>query len=200
MSQTRERALDAAITLLGTGGVHALTHGRVDAEAGLPRGSASNHFRTRDALVAAAVERLEELDRRDWAAMNLPREPTLDLFLDAVERFVEISVTTDRVRTVARYALSVEATHDPRIAEALARGAGLIQEWGARVLADLGAADPQAAMRTLMAYADGLMLRGLLRPGTAEPRERMAAVVRACLGRPGDGPERGRGDPAPLSP
>ncbi|MEU0493404.1 TetR family transcriptional regulator C-terminal domain-containing protein [Nocardiopsis sp. NPDC006139] len=181
MSETRERALDAAITLLGTGGVHALTHGRVDAAAGLPRGSSSNHFRTRDALVTAVVERLEELDRRDWAAMDLPGEPTLDLFLDAVTRFIEASVTTDRVRTVARYALSVEATHDPRIAAALSRGAALIQEWGARVLADLGAADPQAAMRTLMAYADGLILRGVTRPGVVEPRERMAAVVRACL-------------------
>ena len=181
MSETRERALDAAITLLGTGGVHALTHGRVDAAAGLPKGSASNHFRTRDALITAVVERLEELDRRDWAAVGALAEPTLDLFLDAVTRFIQTSVTTDRVRTVARYALSVEATHDPRIAAALARGADLIRERGARVLADLGATDPQAAVRTLMAYVNGLILREVTRPGIAEPRERMAAVVRACL-------------------
>lgn len=41
------------IELLGTQGLRALTHGRVDARAGLPRGSTSNHFRTRQALLGA---------------------------------------------------------------------------------------------------------------------------------------------------
>ncbi|MDT0330910.1 TetR/AcrR family transcriptional regulator [Nocardiopsis lambiniae] len=181
MSRTRDRALDAAITLLGTGGVHALTHGKVDAAAGLPKGSTSNHFRTRDALIIGVVERLEELDRRDWARTHTPDEPTVDHLIDALARFVGAAVTTDRIRTVARYALSVEATHDPRIAAALARGAAAIQEWGGRILDHLGADDPQSASRSLMAYVDGLILRGVTRPEVLEPRERMAAVVRACL-------------------
>jgi AcrR family transcriptional regulator len=52
----RETLLDAAITLVG-GGAHALNHRNVDAATGLPTGSASNHFRSRDVLLDAVVER-----------------------------------------------------------------------------------------------------------------------------------------------
>ena len=37
MKTTRERALDAAVDLVGSQGIRALTHTRVDAQAGLPR-------------------------------------------------------------------------------------------------------------------------------------------------------------------
>ena len=51
---TRERALEAAVELLGSQGVRALSHARVDDRAGLPAGSTSNWFRTRRALHAVA--------------------------------------------------------------------------------------------------------------------------------------------------
>ena len=57
MTNRRDDLLDAAIAVLGESGIHALTHRAVDAAAGLPAGSASNHFRTRDALLGAVVER-----------------------------------------------------------------------------------------------------------------------------------------------
>lgn len=54
----RRRVLDAAIELVGLSGVRALTHARVDAAAELPKGSTSNYFRTRAALVAGVIEHL----------------------------------------------------------------------------------------------------------------------------------------------
>ena len=47
--------MNAAVELVGGQGIRALTHARVDAQAGLPLGSTSNHFRTRAALVAGLV-------------------------------------------------------------------------------------------------------------------------------------------------
>ena len=41
----------------GTAGLRALTHNRVDERAALPRGSTSNYFRTREALILGIVER-----------------------------------------------------------------------------------------------------------------------------------------------
>ena len=67
------RALDAALTLVGEQGVRALTHARVDAAAGLPRGSTSNWFRTRDALVAGVVIHLAESERAEIATAGPPR-------------------------------------------------------------------------------------------------------------------------------
>ena len=181
MSRTKTRAVDAAIELLGTRGLHALTHGKVDAAAGLPRGSASNHFRTREALVNGVVERLEELDRRDWARLYDTTVASVDHFVDALVGFVTALTTTDRVRTVARYTLAAEAAHHPGVRASLNRGHDRIREWSTPILVDLGAPDPDAAARTLLAYADGLVMHALVRPEVVEPREQYVRVVRACL-------------------
>jgi DNA-binding transcriptional regulator YbjK len=47
----RQRVVDAAIELLGREGVRALTHLRIDQHAGPPKGTASNYFRIRAALL-----------------------------------------------------------------------------------------------------------------------------------------------------
>ena len=64
MTSTRTRALDAAIELLGTKGLRALTHARIDERAGIPRGSTSNYFRTRAQLVTGVS---------DWIGERRPR-------------------------------------------------------------------------------------------------------------------------------
>src|SRR3954451_900347 len=74
----RIQILDAAITVLGTSGIHGLTHRAVDAAAQLPAGSTSNHFRTRDALLNAVVEQFAARERANWeelAAATYPLTP-----------------------------------------------------------------------------------------------------------------------------
>ena len=66
---TRERALDAAVELLGVHGLRALTHARVDERAGLPLGSTSNWFRTRRALLGGVVDWIAERERADFDAL-----------------------------------------------------------------------------------------------------------------------------------
>jgi AcrR family transcriptional regulator len=57
---TKLRVLEAAVELLGTEGLRALTHARVDEQAGLPKGSASNYFRTRAQLVTGVSDWITE--------------------------------------------------------------------------------------------------------------------------------------------
>src|SRR5689334_13711377 len=59
----RTSLLDAAVELVGTSGMRGLTHRAVDQAAGVPSGSTSNLFRTREALVAGIVERYVERER-----------------------------------------------------------------------------------------------------------------------------------------
>ena len=63
MASTKDRALRAAVEEVGEHGIRALTHARVDARAGLPKGSTSNWFRTRAALLAGVVEHLAQEER-----------------------------------------------------------------------------------------------------------------------------------------
>jgi AcrR family transcriptional regulator len=59
-SATREALLDATIASLVEDGYANTTTSRVAERAGLSRGAHLHHFQTRDALVAAAMERLAE--------------------------------------------------------------------------------------------------------------------------------------------
>jgi AcrR family transcriptional regulator len=56
---------DAAIDVLGNDGLRALTHRAVEARAGLPVGTCGYHYKTRAALLAAALHRIADLDRHD---------------------------------------------------------------------------------------------------------------------------------------
>lgn len=91
MADKREQVLDAAITLLGTKGVRALTHRGVDELAGMPQGSTSNYFRSRGALLEGIVTRLVERDREDWQKFAQLRPAGADALVEALVAFVSFS-------------------------------------------------------------------------------------------------------------
>ncbi|MFD4295401.1 TetR/AcrR family transcriptional regulator [Rhodococcus sp. NPDC058505] len=171
MPANRDRALDAAIALLGTRGLKGLTHRGVDAAAGLPQGSTSNHFRTRNALLAAVVARLVERDREDWASLGAARLPaTLTDLADGLAGYVLLAVGRDRVRTTARFVLVAAAATDPTLAAPIGAGRAELVAWGSTMLAMLGAADPHRNAVLLTDYLDGVILHRLTPPPTpAEP-------------------------------
>ena len=66
----RAAIADAALEVLEAEGGRGLTHRAVDRRAGLPEGSTSNYFQTREALLTAALSRLVELERPSVEAMK----------------------------------------------------------------------------------------------------------------------------------
>ena len=63
MPTRRNEILIGAVSVLARGGPRALTHLSVDAAAELPKGSTSNHFRTRDALVQGVLGHLVKTEQ-----------------------------------------------------------------------------------------------------------------------------------------
>ena len=59
--ERRTQILDAAIDILCDDGVGGLTHRQVDSRAGVPAGTTSNYFRTRQALLEATAARTVDL-------------------------------------------------------------------------------------------------------------------------------------------
>ncbi|MEV6864816.1 TetR family transcriptional regulator [Streptosporangium subroseum] len=116
----RQALTDAAIDLLAASGVHGVTHRAVEKEAGLPTGTASNYFRSREALLVAAAERVIELHLADMdqAAEHQPAGGA-----DLVEMLTEsllAAATTLRHRYLAIFELQLEAVRRPALAAALA--------------------------------------------------------------------------------
>lgn len=177
--------MDAAIDVLGTDGLRQLTHRAVDARAGLPLGSASNNFRTREALLSGVVTRLAALDRVDWQRLTaLIRPRDVDELAGALADFVRYALGPGRGRTLARYALCLEAAVRPALGAELRRGNAEIVGWGSAWLRDLGSADPERDTRLVMDHLDGMMLHQMAMPVTDfDPRVAIRAVLGGLLER-----------------
>lgn len=118
--ERRRELADAGIAVLANEGMRGLTHRAVDARAGVPTGTASNYFRSRDALVAALVERIGERLAPDPELHRLWQDRTPDraLFADYTRDIVR-RLTTERDVTLALFTLRLEAARSPSIADAL---------------------------------------------------------------------------------
>ncbi|WP_158847000.1 TetR/AcrR family transcriptional regulator [Saccharothrix deserti] len=172
----QQQVLDAAIRVLGTGGMRQLTHRAVDTEAGLPQGSTSNHFRTRDALITAVLGRLLERETALWTTLAAD-VATPEAFARAVGELIR-HLAEDRVMTLARHALFVEVAQRPELRADVDKAHREIAGWALPLIADLGATDPPADLALLLAVIDGLLANHLANPG---PRFDPAAAVRTVL-------------------
>jgi len=179
MTPIRERVLAAAIDLLATGGLRALTHARVDERAALPKGSTSNYFRTRAALVEGVTDWIVEQERRPVRAAFVPRSAA-DL-IDAMCALLEVTTTTNRNLTAARLVLFVEASHNAVLREALSRGRATLAEGVVTAFSEMGARDPVAAAEAVAACFEGLILHRIARHDNTDPRPVFEAVVRGAL-------------------
>ncbi|MGM7699050.1 TetR/AcrR family transcriptional regulator [Microbacterium sp. A84] len=120
-NEARRNALaDAGIAVLAREGSRGLTHRAIDAEAGVPIGTTSNYFRTREALFTGLFERIgmrlaptpSDLEART------EQQPSRALFADYTRDIVR-RLTTQREVTLALYELRLEAARRPDLAASL---------------------------------------------------------------------------------
>jgi DNA-binding transcriptional regulator YbjK len=179
VASTKDRALRAAVEEVGDHGIRALTHARVDARAGLPKGSTSNWFRSRAALVGGVVAHLADEERAMAPVTDVTTEHDL---IELICAMVERASGPEAARTRVRLALSLEAAHSPDLRIPLQEQRGAFVAWAADMLAQVGAKHPQEAARTMLACANGLLFHRLTVEPDAEIRPVIERCVRACLG------------------
>lgn len=183
MGSRREDLLDAAITVLGESGIHGLTHRAVDAAAGLPAGSASNHFRTRDALLNAVTERFAARERANWEQIAVEICPTTpDELARALAAFARDSTGPNRTLTLARYAILVEAAIYPPLRAHLTETGRRVNAWFTNWVRIAGSADPAHDAPIIMNHWTGIVLHQLAIPGASfDPYPQIAALVTAVI-------------------
>jgi AcrR family transcriptional regulator len=161
----RRQLADAGLAVLAQEGSRGLTHRAVDAAAGVPTGTTSNYFHSRQALIEGLVERIgerlaptdDDLRRREG------EQPGPALFADYVRDIVR-RLTTDRDVTLALFELRLEAARRPEVAAVL--GAWQRAGFDADVAFNTGAGLPGGRREiALFHYAiDGLLLDRLTTP------------------------------------
>jgi AcrR family transcriptional regulator len=152
------RLADAAIEVLGTEGMRALTHRAVDARAQLPQGTCSYHFPTRNALLTAALERIAELDLAESEDRDLASV---------------LSAWAGSPRTRARFMLMLDPQARRDLGDAATRLADAFVDRAERLTGS------RSRARLLIGLIDGLLLDELTRgPVPSDDRPaRLAAIT-----------------------
>lgn len=154
-SSDRRKAIAwASIELLGRDGARGLTHRAVDQNLGLPPGSTSYYFPTKEQLWNAACEALTEADRLDVEARLSP-EGTVDL----EGLLAAWSAPGDRIRTVARFEIYLAASRDEGFRAHLRPRRALFLKLVSQTLSRGGSPDPDAEALALVARFEGLLLQ-----------------------------------------
>ena len=99
--------LEAAVELLGTEGLRALTHARIDAQAGVPKGSTSNYFRTRAQLLIGVSDWIGERDLASAEDIATAPHTPADL-VEGLAIGIEMLTGPHRIVTAARLTLFME--------------------------------------------------------------------------------------------
>ena len=108
--ERRNQILDAAIDILCDDGVGGLTHRQVDTRAGVPAGTTSNYFRTRQALLEATAARTVDLH---WQRVEMLQSAIGPISRDALKALMIRMLDPDdqfRRWTLARFELFMEST------------------------------------------------------------------------------------------
>ncbi|MFI7635946.1 TetR/AcrR family transcriptional regulator [Nonomuraea sp. NPDC049400] len=178
----RRRALtDAAIELLASSGVHGLTHRAVEKQADLPPGTASNYFRSREALLVAAAERIAELHHADTdrATDRAAEQPTtlVDLWTESLLT----AATTLRDRYLAIFELQLEAARRPVLASVLAS----LQDTSSQITAahhdKLGLTIQREKIPALIALYGGALFTLVAAPPGSVSRDVVRQVVQVMV-------------------
>ncbi|MET9229228.1 TetR/AcrR family transcriptional regulator [Lentzea sp. NPDC003310] len=179
MTSNRERVLAAAVELLGTEGLRGLTHARVDDRAGLPKGSTSNYFRSRAALLDGVADWMMRQETPTIEATLKPSSPE-DL-VDELCRLYEFMTGPNVVTVKARMVLWVEAATNPQVRRALLRGRATMSAMLVPAVASLGVRDPLAVSDAIGMCAQGLFLQQFARDEPIDPRPLLEVIVRGAL-------------------
>jgi DNA-binding transcriptional regulator YbjK len=156
----RRALLDATVRVIGRGGIAAADHRAVAAEAGVPLGSTTYYFDSKDDMVARALEHVAEREAERLRAES--EGGALDVGPDLLpERLADIVIHAwagDRLTLLAQYELYLESARRPDLRPAAERWDRAYRDLLQHALELLGAPDTPRRARLLCAGLDGLLL------------------------------------------
>lgn len=176
--------LDAAIGVLADEGAGGLTFRRVDARAGVPVGTASNYFASRDDLLAQAGAHVYVRFAPDQAEITAAtsgdrsRARVAELMRSLVRRLTE-----RRAVYLALLELRLEATRRPQLRETLTRRVRADLAENVAFHQDVGLPGGREAVVLLYLALTGLLVEHLTLPGVLAEEGSLDELVDAVVDR-----------------
>ncbi len=177
--------LDAALRLIAETGVDAVTHRRVAAAAGVPLGSTTYYFESREHLLREAFRHYIRIVSKTMAELSAhaKQRPTVRRIVDFVIELTEREFL-DEAMLVAEFELTLFATRDPELALELHAWQDAILADLAEALEHLDAPRPFEAARSVIQMVRGYEQEQLTRhaANSDDLRRRLLALIEALLG------------------
>jgi DNA-binding transcriptional regulator YbjK len=158
----RTAIADAALRAIAKEGARGLTHRAVDAEAGLPQGSTSYYCRRRVELLALALRRHAELDRKSLGALDAKLSKEVDSLAE-LSKHVAAALAKwvagqDEVQLTARFELFLACSREPQLKPVIEGQRDQFVRVLAARLAARKIARPRSAAAAMIALIEGLLL------------------------------------------
>ncbi|OKI02028.1 TetR family transcriptional regulator [Streptomyces sp. CB02923] len=163
--ERRTALVDAAIEVLAREGARGLTFRAVDAQAGVPVGTASNYFANRDELFTQAGSRIHVRMTPDPAQVGeamLP-EPSREL-VTGLMRWLVRRMSDERTGYLAMLELRLEATRRPALQAELNRAVRAAFEENVRFHLDAGLPGDADTVLVLYLAMTGMLLEHFTLP------------------------------------
>lgn len=192
--ERRRALLEAALRVVGHGGLAALSHRAVAVEAGVPAGSTTYYFATKDDMVTetlrfAAEREVEALERRTRELEGEFASPE-DL-VDQVALWLDDQLRGEsRTRLIALYALQLEAMRVPRLRPLYASWTVAAVKLAARLLEAAGVEEATARAPALVAAVDGVRHNQLASQDAGLSPAGRAVIEQVLSASRGSAPER----------
>ncbi|WP_432181400.1 TetR/AcrR family transcriptional regulator [Streptomyces sp. NBC_00063] len=177
--ERRQRIIDAAIRVVGEKGIGGLSHRSVAAEADVPLGSTTYHFKTLDELLVAALRQANEGFAKALAGSAVFEAPRARLAAGLAAVLGEW-LAGERTGVELEYELYLAALRRPALRPVAA-------EWGEGVAEELARHTDPVTARALVALMDGICLQVLLTDAVYEEEYARDMLARVIDGAPGDG-------------
>ena len=164
----RDRLVDEALRLLSAGGLGAVSHRSVESAAGVPHGSVTYWFGSRDGLVTAMIDRLvsdceaQVVDIARDAAEGFAAAggPDVEALAAAIGGWIERNADMH----VARMELELAAVRDHRLRDRMRDAAQVFWRLCEPLAGAAGSSDPERDGRAMAAMIDGLLIDRLAHP------------------------------------
>jgi TetR/AcrR family transcriptional regulator, regulator of biofilm formation and stress response len=181
--ERRERILRATLAVIAHSGIAGVTHRRVAEEAGVPLGSLTYWFATKDDLLRDALRRFVSEEAERLRAVSEALEAGADP-AEAAVQFASILENASGPEQVAQFELYLEAARNPALRDIAAESFRAYEEVAAAALRAVGVEDAEAAAPLFVSLSDGLGLRRQA-AGAAPPLdELLVALLRVVTGAP----------------
>ncbi|WP_432199048.1 TetR/AcrR family transcriptional regulator [Streptomyces sp. bgisy027] len=152
--ERQQRIIDAAIRVVGERGIAGLSHRTVAAEADVPLGSTTYHFKTLDDLLVAALRQANEGFAKVIASRGGLQDPQTDLAAELAGWMGEW-LAGDRTGVELEYELYLAALRRPALRPVAA-------EWAQDLAERVSHRTDPVTARALVALMDGICLQVLL--------------------------------------